>query len=225
MRVLLLLVVCSLLIGAGSGGSAAAASFDCKKASTRAEKLICATPELSRADEELGRQYKAARAATKDAKELRQAQMFWLRRHRDTCADAACMRKAYEQRIAVLRATAKPGGRTGRYTTGQDATLDILEIAPGVLRFEFEGFWNNGEEVNTGQLCGEIKLKGKKGAYGSKEDDCQLAWTFGKDGSFKVEQEGICDFGVNVTAEGTYKKERSDAPAFAFCYEYGDPAP
>jgi len=218
MRVLLLLVVCSLLTG--TGGSAAAASFDCAKAGTRAEKLICATPELSKADEELGRQYKAARAATRDAKGLRQAQMGWIRRHRDACADAACMRKAYEQRIAELRATARPGGRTGTYSV-DDNTLEILEIAPGVLRFEFLGLWNTGVDVNTGQLCGEITIKGNtsRGTYGRKEDDCQLAWTFRKDGGVTIRQEGLCDFGANVTAAGTYKRERSDAPALTLCYE------
>ena len=218
MRLLLLLVVCSLLTG--TGGSAAAASFDCAKAGTRAEKLICATPALSKADEELGRQYKAARAATKDARALRQAQMGWIRRHRDACADAACMLEAYERRIAELRATARPGGRTGTYSV-DDNTLEILEIAPGVLRFELLALWSSGESVNTGQRCGEIKLAGNpsRGTYGRKEDGCQLAWTFRKDGGLTIRQEGLCDFGVNVTAEGTYKRERSDAPALTFCYE------
>jgi uncharacterized protein len=215
MRVLLLLVVCSLL----TGGSAAAASFDCKKASTRAEKLICATPALSKADDELGRQYKAARAASKDTKALRQAQMGWIRRHRDACADAACMRKVYQQRIAELRATARPGGRTGTYSDAGESSLEILEIAPGVLRFELLGLWSHGDEVNTGQLCGEITIKGSKGTYGRKEDDCQLAWTFGKGGGLTISQQGLCDFGVNVTAEGTYERERSDAPALTLCYE------
>lgn len=97
MRVLLSIVVGSILVG--TAGSASAASFDCKKARTKAEKLICATPALSKADEELGRQYKAARAATKDAKGLRETQQRWVRKHRDTCADAACMLEAYEHRI------------------------------------------------------------------------------------------------------------------------------
>ncbi len=39
---------------------AQAASFDCGKAKTRVEKLICANAELSKLDEQLSREYKAA---------------------------------------------------------------------------------------------------------------------------------------------------------------------
>lgn len=215
MRALLLIVFCL----ATSGGSAAAASFDCKKARTKAEKLICATPDLSKADEELARQYKAARRATRDAKALRQAQAAWLRRRRDACADAACMLGVYEQRVAELRATARPGGRTGTYY--QDGnSVDILEIAPDVLRFEIAAFWHSGENVNTGELCGEIKVKGNKARYGRKADGCELEWTFGKDGGLTIDQEGNCDFGFNVTATGNYDKSSSDPPALLFCHEH-----
>lgn len=214
MRLLISFVVCSVL--AGTGGSAAAASFDCQKARTRAEKLICATPALSRADEELGRQYKAARAATRDAKGLRDAQQRWVRK-RDLCADAACMLAAYEHRIPELRATARPGPRTGTYSVG-DNTLDVLEIAPGVLRFHLLALFPQGDSVNTGEACGEIKLQGSKGKY-REEDGCQLDWTFQKDGSVKIRQEGDCgNFGANVTAGGTYKKDGGDAPTLALCY-------
>lgn len=214
MRVLISFVVCSLL--AGAGGSAAAASFDCKKARTKAEKLICATPALSRADEELGRQYKAARAATRDARGLRHAQQRWVRK-RDLCADAACMLAAYERRIPELRATARPGPRTGTYSV-DDNTLEVLEIAPGVLRFHLLALLVRGESVNTGEACGEIKLAGSKGKY-REEDGCQLDWTFQKDGSVEIRQGGDCaDFGASVTASGTYEKDRGDAPTLALCY-------
>jgi uncharacterized protein len=214
MRLLISFVVCSVL--AGTGGRAAAASFDCKKARTQAEKLICATPALSRADEELGRQYKAARAATKDAKGLRDAQQRWVRK-RDLCADAACMLAAYERRIPELRATARPGPRTGTYSV-DDNTLEVLEIAPGVLRFHLLALFPHGDQVNIGEACGEIKLQGSKGKY-RDEDGCQLDWSFQKDGSVKISQGGDCgNFGASVTADGTYKKDDADAPTLSLCY-------
>lgn len=219
MRVLLSIVVCSILVGAGAAGSAVAASFDCKKAKTKAEKLICATPALSKADEELGRQYKAARAATRDDKGLRETQQRWIRKHRDTCADAACMLAAYERRIPELRATARPGGRTGTYSV-DDNDLEILEIAPGVLRFHLLALFPHGDQVNTGEVCGEITIKGgtSKGKYRGEDHDCRLEWTFRKDGSLTIDQEGGCDFGANVMASGTYKKDGSDAPTLSLCY-------
>ena len=41
------------------GDAAAAASFDCAGARTRAEKAICADPALAAADEAMGRAYRA----------------------------------------------------------------------------------------------------------------------------------------------------------------------
>ena len=46
------LALCLLLAIAGIGG-ARAASFDCKKAATRVEKLVCADASLSQFDEQL----------------------------------------------------------------------------------------------------------------------------------------------------------------------------
>jgi uncharacterized protein YecT (DUF1311 family) len=226
MRALLSIVVCVTVFG----GSAAAASFDCKKARTRAEKLICATPELSKADEELAREYKSARQATRDAKPLREAQALWLRRKRDACADAACMLAVYKRRVIELRATARPTGRTGRYEH-HGSSIDILEIAPGVLWFYISAILPANESVHTGDLCGEIKVERSKAKYVGKEGGkdcepaswvscCELVWTFREDGSFKIVQEGGCDFGAGVTAAGTYEKSSSDAPSFEFCLRY-----
>lgn len=224
MRALLTIAVCLIMFG----GSAAAASFDCKKARTRAEKLICATPELSKADEELDRAYKAARRATKNAKALREAQALWLRRKRDACADAACMRAAYERRVLELRATAKPTGRTGSYES-DGSSIDILEISPGVLRFYISAIWSGKESVHTGDLCGDVKVEGKRaryvGAAGGKDCEagvscCELTWTFREGGKLEIAQEGGCNFGAGVTAAGAYEKSSSNAPTFEFCLGY-----
>ncbi|PPD50455.1 MAG: hypothetical protein CTY16_01480 [Methylobacter sp.] len=75
-----------------------AAGFDCAKASTEVEKIICANPQLSTFDEQLGKLYQAA---SKTAA-LKKAQQHWLRTQRDTCHDDTCLSKAYQQRIAEL---------------------------------------------------------------------------------------------------------------------------
>ncbi len=54
-------------------------------------------------DEHLGRYYAAARSALKSADTcLVGDQKNWLRTRRDTCGNAACLRLAYLQRLAVL---------------------------------------------------------------------------------------------------------------------------
>ena len=62
-----------------SGGAAAAASFDCAKASHAAEKEICSTPVLSRLDGELAAAFKAAMAVTHRPAKMASDQRWWLR--------------------------------------------------------------------------------------------------------------------------------------------------
>lgn len=62
-------------------GTARAASFDCAKAATAREKLVCSDPKLSAADDALAESYRAAlEPLSPDAqKELREGQRGWLR--------------------------------------------------------------------------------------------------------------------------------------------------
>jgi uncharacterized protein len=82
---------------------AAAASFDCAKASSPAERSVCADASLSALDEHLGRYYGAARASLRDgAACLQEGQRRWLGR-RDACSSAkACLEEAYLDRLAEL---------------------------------------------------------------------------------------------------------------------------
>ena len=90
-------------------GLVQAASFDCAKATTPTEKLICANPRVSDLDEYLGRYYSAARAALgRGGACLVPNQREWLRRVRNACKDAACLENSYLQRLAELDAL-QPG--------------------------------------------------------------------------------------------------------------------
>src|SRR6185436_187120 len=83
-------------------GAASAASFDCTKAATRVEKAICADAEVSRLDELLGRFYFAARERlAENASCLASDQREWIRK-RNACADGACLKKIYLERLAEL---------------------------------------------------------------------------------------------------------------------------
>lgn len=74
-----------VLFTVASGASAA--SFDCSRARTKVEKLICADVELSRADEEMAAAYDKARRslAPGDARDLMLTQRSWL-----SSRDKAC---------------------------------------------------------------------------------------------------------------------------------------
>lgn len=93
-----LLTVVALLWAAATQ----AASFDCAKASTAVEKMICADAELSRLDEEMQTVHSQAYQYTADPVGFRAEQRQWLKT-RDTCKDADCVAQAYRPRLGVLR--------------------------------------------------------------------------------------------------------------------------
>jgi uncharacterized protein len=82
--------------------SAHAASFDCAKAASRIEKLICSDAELSKLDEELSTAYKAALEDVKQAVLLKQWQRQWLK-ERNGCSDVDCVKQVYEVRLFTLQ--------------------------------------------------------------------------------------------------------------------------
>jgi len=78
-----------------------AASFDCAKASTNVEKLICANPELSKLDEDLNKVYSLAIEGSSDPSMLKQEQRDWLKK-RNKCNAEECLIASYSERIALL---------------------------------------------------------------------------------------------------------------------------
>jgi len=78
-----------------------AASFDCDKASTKVEKMICADPGLSKLDEELGNAYSNARDTSPAPNELKRKQRDWINA-RNECGDLQCLYGVYKSRIDVL---------------------------------------------------------------------------------------------------------------------------
>lgn len=80
-----------------------AQSFDCNKAQSAVEKMICADQQLRELDEYLGRYYAAARAAVgTGASCLQTDQAQWLKVTRGACRDGACLRSVYLDRLAEL---------------------------------------------------------------------------------------------------------------------------
>ena len=110
---------------------AQAASFDCTKAKTFAEKTICADPELSRQDETLATAFKAALATTSDKDAFKAKQMQWLTSVRNVCTDASCLKTSYQSRIAALNTptppnpTSPPTAGTGAYKVTAQPSLVV----------------------------------------------------------------------------------------------------
>jgi uncharacterized protein len=78
-----------------------AAGFDCSKASTRTEHLICSDTKLIELDQQLTVAYRKAYGAALDRKLLKAEQIEWLK-ERDACETSECVRSKYQNRIEGL---------------------------------------------------------------------------------------------------------------------------
>lgn len=91
--------------------SAHAASFDCAKAQTKVEKLICEPyAVLSKLDEELNTAYQWAMMRTENKRRVTVEQRHWLKTVRNACEDKGCLLNVYEARINELTAQARGNG-------------------------------------------------------------------------------------------------------------------
>jgi uncharacterized protein YecT (DUF1311 family) len=114
---LLLALAAAGLLAGSAPRLHAAPTFDCKRASSIAEKEICGLPELERLDRDIAASFTQALAAlgAPDADALRADQRAWLKT-RDDCGDLihgdppiyvdvfACLREQMTARVAKLRA-------------------------------------------------------------------------------------------------------------------------
>ncbi|ASU40006.1 hypothetical protein hmeg3_18050 [Herbaspirillum sp. meg3] len=96
------LLLATLLSGVVT--SAFGASFNCSKAGSATEKIICGDAELSRLDDQLGKTYKQAKAKAADRREFAaRSDGFWRWREKN-CQTRECLLDWYRQRQIALDA-------------------------------------------------------------------------------------------------------------------------
>jgi hypothetical protein len=87
------------------------------------------------------------------------------------------------------------------------------------LQVEFSGVYEYktpmGPTANTGEGSGIATIEGDTAIFKPEnaEDECRITLKF-SGGKLVVTQTGICGFGHNVTAAGTYKKISAKKPKF-----------
>ncbi|MBF0417156.1 MAG: hypothetical protein HQL86_02795 [Magnetococcales bacterium] len=95
-------------VGTSLSQVAAKPGFDCAKAVTPVEKMICGHGELAGLDGQLTALYKKMLSGAADVEAVKSGQRDWLRQVRNVCVDVGCLLAAYRGRIAVLE-----GGKVG----------------------------------------------------------------------------------------------------------------
>jgi uncharacterized protein len=134
---------CILFITVAFSLNAFAVSFNCNKATTKVEKLVCSDKELSELDELLAKKFKIAMGKTTDKKNLKSMQLTWLK-SRNQCADPTCIRDSYEERIGVLEAI-----------TANSGSCPV--VFPKPVESSIKAYINSISDIETG-VCEDRKM-------------------------------------------------------------------
>jgi hypothetical protein len=106
----------------------------------------------------------------------------------------------------------------GTWKSGKNE-FKIWALGQQRLQIEFFGVWEHnsaaGPTANTGEGSGIARIEGDTAIFKPEgaEDECKITLKF-SGGKLVVTQDGICGFGFNVTADGTYKRVSSKKPKF-----------
>ena len=120
-----------------------AASFDCSKASSPTEKMICQNPTISKLDDRLSEVYKEVRKA--DAS-IVDEQRAWLKEAR-ACKDEKCLENAYGIRVEALENRLAKLEQTKNQGTPQPEANKGLNTL-----FASGGYWVEDESVTRSNL-------------------------------------------------------------------------
>lgn len=119
---------------------ASAASFDCAKAGTSIEKLICSDNQLSELDSQLAETYALARTQSSNSDQIKSEQRDWLKNVRNRCADIDCFRSAYTARLSALasHAPSTPEIQTPTVASDSDVKHDAMPDLQTVVAAEHQ---------------------------------------------------------------------------------------
>ncbi|MHB0667894.1 lysozyme inhibitor LprI family protein, partial [Roseomonas mucosa] len=207
----LLLPLLCLVLSALPSPKAKAASFDCAKAGSAVERMICRDSGLSSLDEEMAAAFRAAGGG--GVPELRAGQREWLA-ERNRCRTESCLRTAYEQRVATLSAIpeareaspapaapAAPAGVAGdgKYCNfGPGESSDMLLVrraAGGGLNFVLSSWTSRGSNFSVEGLARPAA------SPGALSPDASWRFESGMRSRDPVEH---CAVTIRRTAEGAY---------------------
>ena len=194
------------------------ASFNCSKASTAQEKLVCNTPQLNEADGQMGEIYKLVNKSFPISGFVQDNQRTWLFSYKN-CKDATNCLQLLNSRIKelnILKTAAVYADYDGNKLVTDSGTIVITEEG-SVKTAKFFGNWMTDGYMDPnkirgypkdGYICNEDMPLAKKGnVYVSKEGAASDDFSLLIDAS-KIVMKGFvmcsarCSFGP-----GTYKRK------------------
>jgi uncharacterized protein YecT (DUF1311 family) len=184
-------------------------SYDCARASTNVEHMICADPELRALDLGLARFYGAALHDPRHGRAVR-GQREWLAA-RNACTTRVCLRGRMMDRLWTL--TLSVGRGLPEYESEDaDAYLIVVDLGFGWYAFGAEGTWV-GPTTNDAGASGAFRIAAGRGEIAATAD-AFCAFTLTRLGGDRWRivahppPDGSPCGGMNATVEGTYNRRR-----------------
>lgn len=190
--------------------SSYAASFDCAKAKSNNEKIICSNESISKMDDDLSQNYKELISLYKDTKAIKTWQKDWLISLKNQCKDAKCLEDSYKNRIKEIKSALKADeitkSWTGSYVEKNNQStpnkIILIGLDGGRVYVKGSAIYNQ----NVGEIDGYGKLTNSKLKEIEESELCGATFQTKQDGSLIVENESGCG-GLNVTFNGVYKRQ------------------
>ena len=196
-----------IVLGCCASSMAFSASFDCDKAKTLSEIMICENKDLSALDSQMAKAYKIALSKSASVKAEQQE---WLNNVRDDCKDEDCLKQVYQARLKQLNTPST--GITGEYQRrDKNASIKIENADNGQVHITGDAVWIGNADtgnVHVGELDGVFPIKNKQVHYksGDEDYDCTLTITINGNHLSVTNDNGHCG-GMNVSFNGEYRKQ------------------
>jgi uncharacterized protein len=185
------------------------ASFDCARAASAAERMICGDAELRALDRGIAIFYASGRRNPRPGRAVRE-QREWLTT-RDGCDSRACLRQAMTERLWELSESV--GSDLPAYADADaDAELIVADLGAGWYAFGAVGYWH-GPTINSATASGAFHLDGGRGEVASASDEeCAYTLTRLPRDRWRITAHqppsGAECGGLNATVEGIYTRGR-----------------
>lgn len=98
-------------------------------------------------------------------------------------------------------------GLAGSYSRADDSTLDIVLLPKSRIRFHLVALWSsrfNRDAPHTGEVSGVVPLRAHRAVY--RAEGGLIIMKFSGGHVTVVQKGNIPDFGMNVRADGVYRR-------------------
>lgn len=156
------LLLAAVALDIATPNLALAQGFDCTKASSSAEKMICANASLSTSDDTLTRLYQwtVEESPANLKPKIVADQKNWITQTRDACKTADCLSDAYGARITQLSTISMDGGGSATYVG------DAVKIA-SITEQMRKDLHESGFSKQVGQCSHIVSLDSHPLSYGA----------------------------------------------------------